>query len=123
MRRRQQIGQVELLGAVAPYLSLPDLLRGRDIIHFVDNTSAVAALTKGFSRVPDSARIVHAFHAWCAGARARVWFEYVASDANPSDTPSRELELAGELFYPAPGVCSTPVPLLFEFVPAARALV
>ena len=72
----------------------------------------MAALTKGFSRVPDSARIVHAFHAWCAGARARVWFEYVVSDANPSDTPSRELELAGELFYPAPGVCSTPVPLL-----------
>ena len=31
--RRQQIGQVELLRAVAPYLSLPGLLRGRDVIH------------------------------------------------------------------------------------------
>ena len=48
VRRKQQIGQVELLGAVAPYLSLPELLRGRDVIHFVDNTSAVAALTKGY---------------------------------------------------------------------------
>ena len=45
--RRQQIGQDEIIGALAPYLSLPRLLAGRDVIHWVDNTSAVAALTKG----------------------------------------------------------------------------
>lgn len=72
VRRKQQIGQVELLGAVAPYMSLPDLLRGRDVVHFVVNTSAVAALTKGYSRVPDSARIVHAFHVRGVQARVRM---------------------------------------------------
>ena len=49
MRRRQQIGQVELVGAVAPYLSLPSELAGRRVIHFIDNTSALAALVKGTS--------------------------------------------------------------------------
>ena len=69
VRRKQQIGQVEIIGAIAPYLSLPmDQLAGADIIHFIDNTSALAALTKGYSGVPDSARLVHTFHAWAAGA-------------------------------------------------------
>ena len=58
LRRRQQIGQVELVGAVAPYLSLPAELAGRRVIHFIDNTSALAALAKGYSGVPNSAHIV-----------------------------------------------------------------
>ena len=41
VRRRQQIGQVEIIGAVAPYLSLPNQLAGADIIHFIDKTSAL----------------------------------------------------------------------------------
>ena len=72
VRRKQQIGQVEIIGAIAPYLSLPNQLAGEDIIHFIDNTSALAALTKGYSGVPDSARLVHTFHAWAAGAGVRV---------------------------------------------------
>ena len=37
--RGQQIGQVEILGALAPYLSIPNLLAGRPVIHWIDNTS------------------------------------------------------------------------------------
>ena len=48
----------------------------------------------------------------CAGARTHVWFEYVMSDANPADEPSRVLSLAGSLYYPAAGVVSSPVPLV-----------
>ena len=46
-------------------------------------------MTKGYSNMPDSARLVHTFHAWQAGAESDVWFEYVPSKANPADEPSR----------------------------------
>ena len=72
--RKQQIGQIEIIGAIAPYLSVPQLA-GRHVLHWIDNQSACAALTKGYSGVPDYARLVHMFHAWAAGARSSVWFE------------------------------------------------
>ena len=40
---------------------------------------------------------MHAFHAWNVAIGAHVWFEYVRSEANPSDEPSRNLELAATL--------------------------
>ena len=114
--RKQQIGQDEIIGALAPYLSLPRLLAGRDVIHWVDNTSAIAALTKGYSGRPDSARLVHALHAWCAMSRTSIWFEYVPSAANAADEPSRDMRLACALYHPAPGLCSTPVRLVLPSV-------
>ena len=111
--RRQYIGQVELAGALTPYLSLPQLLSGRRVIHFIDNTAALAGLMKGYSRVLDCARFVHAFHAWNVGARATVWFEYVVTDANPADEPSRDLRLADSVWEVAPGITSSPVPIVF----------
>ena len=87
--RRTYIGQLELLAAVAAYTTFADELRGRDVIHWIDNTGALAALIKGYAREVDSARIVHAFHALGMGLRVRVWLEYVASKANIADFPSR----------------------------------
>ena len=45
--RRQYIGQYELLAAVAVYRSLAPELAGRRVVHFVDNTSALAGLAAG----------------------------------------------------------------------------
>ena len=87
--RRQQIGQMEILAGVVPYMSMPDVLRGRDVLHWIDNTSAKAALVHGYSGAPDSSRLVHLLQAWNVGLRARTWYEYVRSKANPSDEPSR----------------------------------
>ena len=84
------------------------VLSDRQMVHFVDNTSAVAALTKGYSRVPDSARLVHGFHAWCAAARAHAWFEYVPSAANAGDLPSRDMSLAARAMHLAGEVASAP---------------
>ena len=90
MPRAQQIGQVELIGAFAPYAAVDaKVWRGRRVLHWVDNSSAVAALAKGYSSVIDSALIVHALHATLAGLGADVWFEYVRTDANVADAPSR----------------------------------
>ena len=46
-------------------------------------------MAKGYSSAVDSARIVQAAHATIAGLDADVWFEYVRTDANVSDEPSR----------------------------------
>ena len=116
VRRRQQIGQDEIIGAIAPYLSLPRLLAGRDVIHWVDNTSALAAMTKGYSSRPDSARLVHALPAWCAVTRTSIWFEYVPSEANAADKPSRDMGLAAAPYVPAPGLRSEPVRLVLPRV-------
>ena len=116
VRRKQQIGQDEIIGAITPYLSVPRLLAGRDVIHWVDNTSALAAMTKGYSSRPDSARLVHALHAWCAVTRTSIWFEYVPSEANAADAPSRDMGLATAPYVPAPGLCSEPVRLVLPRV-------
>ena len=81
---------MELVGALVPYLSLPMLLRGRRVLHWIDNSSAVAAAVKGYSYAADSARIVHGLHASLLALGVRAWFEYVRTDANVSDKPSRE---------------------------------
>ena len=68
---------------------MPEVFEGRHVIHFIDNTSACAALVKGYARAVDSGLIVHAFHAYNVGLRADVFFEYVRSAANIADLPSR----------------------------------
>ena len=88
VRSRQYIGQLELLAAVAVYYSLPELA-GRRVLHWIDNTAAMFGMAKGYSSRPDSARIIHSFYALVAHSRTDVWFEYVRTDANIADLPSR----------------------------------
>jgi hypothetical protein len=87
--RKQQIGQLELAAAAAAYYSLGDSLAGREVIHFVDNSAAVAGLAKSYSSKPDSARIIHAFQAVAVSLKCHVHFQWVASEANVADLPSR----------------------------------
>ena len=87
--KRQYIGQLELLAAIAAYSTFPEVLAGEQVIHFVDNTSAVAALVKGYSRAPDSVTLVHLFAALRLHLRMDVWVQWVPSKANIADLPSR----------------------------------
>ena len=89
VKKKQKIGQCEILAATAVYSSLPELLRGRRVIHFIDNTSAISCLLHGYSGKPDSALLVNAFHLYNAGLKADIHFEYVESKANVADLPSR----------------------------------
>ena len=52
--RGQYIGQLELLAAVSVYYSLADDLRGSEVIHFIDNSGAMASLVKDYSRDVDA---------------------------------------------------------------------
>ena len=89
--REQYVGQLEVLAAVALYTTFwrEVEFRGREVIHFIDNTGALYGLMKGYSRDVDSARLVHVFHTICAALGCKVWLAYVASKANIADLPSR----------------------------------
>jgi hypothetical protein len=88
--RRTLIGQLELLGVVMPYYSMPELFAGREVLHYIDNTEALAASFQGSAASSDMAMLAHALWAICTGLDARPWFFYVRSKANVADLPSRD---------------------------------
>ena len=108
--------QAELVAAIAVYFSLPMTLRARPAIHFIDNTGALSALVNGYARKEDCARFVNMFHVQLLGMRSKVYFDWVASDANISDWPSRNDKR--HLIEDMPGAHQVPLvlpdPYLFE---------
>jgi len=97
-QRDTYIGQYELAAALAAILSLPEAwLRNRPVELWIDNSGAVGSLVKGYSGVPDCARIVNMFHFAVAKAgMASLWIDYVPSESNPADVPSRLHEMSEE---------------------------
>ena len=95
-QRSTYIGQFELCAALAAIISLPEeWLRGRPIELWVDNSGAVGSLVKGYSGIADCARIVNLFHFAIARIGvASIWIDYVASESNPADVPSRLHEMS-----------------------------
>ena len=116
------IGQLELLAAATVYTSLPWLFVGAEVLHFVDNTSAVYGLVKGYSAQPDSAGVILAFHLCGLALRCGVWFNYVASKANVADLPSRgavpEMVRALRPFDPGIARAERQVPVVLPVVSA-----
>ena len=79
-------------------------LEGRAVMHYIDNTSALAGLVRGYSPQPDSSRIVHALWALVLGLGSLVWFMFVRSEANVADFPSRgSLDFMKRLHELVPG--------------------
>ena len=96
--RQQYVGQLELLAAIAVYYSLADVLRGRQVVHYIDNSGAMAILVKDYSSDLDSAQLVNTFYALTSALEVDVWFDYVKSAANVADWPSRgQVEFAHEV--------------------------
>ena len=82
-------------------------MRGEHVIHWIDNESAVYALVKGYN----SARIVTLYHSCVSQLGITPWIEYVQSEDNIADLPSRgEFELlrilGGDRAFRAAGVPS-----------------
>jgi hypothetical protein len=88
--KKTYIGQLECLGAEFFLETMPaDRLAGRSAIFWIDNLSAKYGLQKGYSKVDDSGRIINAFKVKQAALRLRCWFEYIPSEQNIADLPSR----------------------------------
>ena len=77
----------------------PDVFRGRQVNHFIDNTVALSVLIHGYASKSDLALLSNAFHLQLAGLSTTAYLEYVPSKANIADLPSREgfYELHAEL--------------------------
>ena len=88
--RNQQVFIAETLAVLAATLLHQDVLRNRDVVWFVDNIGALQVLIKGNSSQFDAGNACAAAHLYWAAAGTRVWFEWVASNDNPSDGLSRD---------------------------------
>ena len=86
-QKRQVVGQAELLPRLLARRLWAERLRGRLVVHFVDNEAARFALIKGTSLTVDSAWI--AGEMWGAGVGCECFssFERVPSPSNPADGP------------------------------------
>ena len=67
----------------------PHLFAGKPAVHFVDNQGVLWNLVDGASREPGCDAIAHTVAATQLACRVNVWYEYVASDDNIADLPSR----------------------------------
>ena len=113
-RRKQYINQHELLGMIASYLTLPEVLRGRSVIHYVDNTSALGVALGGYSGALDAARLVNVYHIALMALGCSVWLECVASESNIADWPTREMLQACLQYKDGAQLVTMRIPTLLE---------
>ena len=88
--RATQIMPADLLAVPLTLLAVPDVLRGKDIIFFIDNQSAMAALIRACSSVSDCSLLALLTSVLTLSLRVRPWFEYVNTKQNPADVLSRQ---------------------------------
>ena len=55
----------------------------------MDNTTYLSACVHGYSRSPHMAALANALHLALAHLKCHAWWEYVPSQANGADFPSR----------------------------------
>ena len=69
-----------------------EIVSGRSVIWFVDNTAALHSVIKGASSEPVMEDMVARFWLMAHALQVKVWVEYVDSGANWSDGISRSFE-------------------------------
>lgn len=69
--------------------NLGSRMAGRDILWYIDNQAACQILTIGSSSQSDLCFISSLAHLLFARLNCRIFWEYIESDANPSDGLSR----------------------------------
>ena len=93
---KQPIALCEAAMLPITLLAMPERFRGRRVVWYVDNTSAMAAFVKGASANEHLERIVAIFWLCCHHLDCGIWREWVDSESNWSDGLSRDL--ADDLF-------------------------
>ena len=87
--RRTQINFLELLAVLVALESCGAVLRGGRVVCFVDNTSALRMIVKGWQRADDANAIAAQCWSFMADLGVQVFWEYVPSKINLADGPSR----------------------------------
>ena len=88
--RLTQIYPAEAYAVLAAVWTHRELLTGSDLLAFVDNEAAAAALIRGAPRADDVGDIAQAVHWLTLHFGVRLWIEWVDSDSNPADGLSRD---------------------------------
>jgi len=88
--RSQQIFPAETFAVLAALVTHAALLKGCDILWFVDNEAACSTLIRGASREEDVHLIAEITHWTAMKMDVRIWIEWIDSSSNPSDGLSRE---------------------------------
>ena len=83
------INHPELLAIECAFLTFGDIVRGRKVLFFGDNTSSLSAVVHGYSASPELGRLSNATQLSMAALQCDVFFAYVPTDANIADIPSR----------------------------------
>ena len=107
-KKRQVVGQAELFPCWAAKVLWEDRLRGRPVVHFIDNESAKFALIKGTTGERTSAWIVQQYWKKEVELETFTWLERVPSVSNCADGPSRSAVRAVEFLKG--GVPVKPIP-------------
>ena len=113
-QRNAHINKLELLALVSAVWTLgPSMFQHREVIFFCDNSSALGAAVNGYTRSPHMASLSNALHLALAALRCSAFFEWVPSDANCADLPSRPQGVAEQHFYDDLGLKRWPGGLRF----------
>ena len=87
--KEQVICQAELLAVPLAFVTWEDVIRGREVISFIDNDPARDALVHGISGSASSSEMVRFTRLFCARNAMGAWYERVPSPSNIADDPSR----------------------------------
>ena len=96
------ICSLELLAALCALLTFSERLRDRRVYFFVDNTPAWSCMINGYSSSAPMAEMGNLFHLAIAALGIDCWIEWVNSDANIADLPSRPERQRGQLYAARP---------------------
>jgi hypothetical protein len=88
-QRKQQVNQLELLAVLCASMTFKEKMLGREVIFYIDNTSALSACIHGYCQAPDMGMLSNALALMLAGMACVAYFVHVAGKANPADLPSR----------------------------------
>lgn len=88
-KRSNEIMNVELYAVLSSLKHWGPKFVGRRMICFIDNSSSFCCLCKAGAREDDSRAIIVKIHELICKYNLNVWFDWVASDSNLADAPSR----------------------------------
>jgi hypothetical protein len=99
---KSTICSLELLAALCALLTVRDHLRNRRVCLYVDNTAAWSCMINGYSSSKPMAAMGNLFHLAIAARGIDCWVEWVNSEANLADLPSRPAHQREQLYAARP---------------------
>ena len=89
--KKNYILQIELWAMLTTLKTLPNAPKGKSlrVIMFQDNQAAWAAVCKGGCREKSANNLVIEIWKLAASKRIALWVEWIPSNSNPADLPSR----------------------------------